>query len=206
MRYLATGTAKQISKIGLGTWQFGSKEWGYGQPYAEQGAHAIVRRALDLGVTLFDTAEIYGYGRSERILGQALGEDLNSVFVATKIFPVLPLAPVVEQRAVASANRLGARHLDLYQVHQANPVVRDTPAMRGMRALQRVGLVGEVGVSNYSLDRWRAAEAAPICYRSDSAQVDASARRPSRPPKPPGRTLRSFSMMRVTISGVIGSM
>ena len=160
MRYLATGTAKQISKIGLGTWQFGSKEWGYGQPYAEQEAHAIVRRALDLGVTLFDTAEIYGFGRSERILGQALGEDLNSVFLATKILPVLPLAPVVEQRAVASANRLGARHLDLYQVHQANPVVRDAPAMRGMRALQRVGLVGEVGVSNYSLDRWRAAEAA----------------------------------------------
>lgn len=160
MRYLDMDTAKKVSKIGLGTWQFGSKEWGYGQPYAEQGAHAIVRRALELGVTLFDTAEIYGYGRSERILGQALGEDLNSVFVATKVFPVLPLAPVVEQRAVASANRLGARHLDLYQVHQANPVVRDTPAMRGMRALQRVGLVGEVGVSNYSLDRWRAAEAA----------------------------------------------
>ena len=160
MRYLATGTAKQISKIGLGTWQFGSKEWGYGQPYAEQGAHAIVRRALDLGVTLFDTAEAYGWGRSERILGQALGADLTSVFVATKILPVLPLAPVVEQRAVASANRLGARHLDLYQVHQANPVIRDGPTMRGMRALQRVGLVGEVGVSNYSLDRWRAAEAA----------------------------------------------
>ena len=160
MRYLGTGTAKQISKIGLGTWQFGSREWGYGQPYAEQGAHAIVRRALELGVTLFDTAEIYGYGRSERILGQALGEDLNSVFVATKIFPLLPLAPVVEQRAVASANRLGARHLDLYQVHQQNPVVRDGPTMRGMAALQRVGLVGEVGVSNYSLDRWRAAEAA----------------------------------------------
>src|SRR5712671_1537364 len=156
MRYLATGTAKQISKIGLGTWQFGSKEWGYGEPYADQEAHAIVRRALDLGVTLFDTAEIYGYGRSER----ALGEDLSSVFLATKIFPVLPFPPVVEQRAVASANRLGARHLDLYQMHQPNPVVRDGPAMRGMRALQRVGLVGDVGVSNYSLDRWRAAEAA----------------------------------------------
>jgi len=160
MRYLATGTAKQISKIGLGTWQFGSKEWGYGDPYADQESHAIVRRALQLGVTLFDTAEIYGYGRSERILGRALGEDLDSVFLATKILPVLPLAPVVEQRAVASANRLGARHLDLYQMHQQNPVVRDGPAMRGMRALQRVGLVGEVGVSNYSLDRWRAAEAA----------------------------------------------
>ena len=160
MRYLTTDTTKRISKIGLGTWQFGAKEWGYGEPYAAQEAHAIVRRALELGVTLFDTAEIYGYGRSERILGQALGDDLPSVFVATKILPVLPLAPVVEQRAVASANRLGARHLDLYQMHQPNPVVRDTPAMRGMRALQHVGLVGEVGVSNYSLDRWRATEAA----------------------------------------------
>ena len=160
MRYLDTDTAKRISKIGLGTWQFGAKEWGYGEPYAAQEAHAIVRRALELGVTLFDTAEVYGYGRSERILGQALGDDLPSVFVATKILPVLPLAPVVEQRAVASANRLGARHLDLYQMHQPNPVVRDAPAMRGMRALQHVGLVGEVGVSNYSLDRWRATEAA----------------------------------------------
>ena len=73
---------------------------------------------------------------------------------------MLPVAPVVEQRAVASANRLGVRRLDLYQVHQPNPVVRDGTIMRGMRALQRVGLVGEVGVSNYSLERWRAAEAA----------------------------------------------
>jgi len=158
MRYLDLGTAKKISKIGLGTWQFGSREWGYGEGYAAQEAQAIVSRALELGVTVFDTAEIYGFGRSERILGRALGEKLESVFLATKILPVLPVAPVVEQRAVASANRLGARRLDLYQVHQPNPVVRDGTIMRGMRALQRVGLVGEVGVSNYSLARWRAAE------------------------------------------------
>ena len=158
MRYLSSTTGKQISKIGLGTWQFGSREWGYGDRYATEVAHAIVERALELGVTLFDTAEVYGYGRSERILGQALGDKRESVFLATKIFPVLPVAPVVEQRAVASANRLGAHRLDLYQVHQSNPVVRDGTIMRGMRALQRVGLVGEVGVSNYSLARWRAAE------------------------------------------------
>ena len=133
---------------------------GIRKSYAGQEARAIVRRAVDLGVTLFDTAEIYGLGRSERILGEALGEDRDSVFLATKIFPLLPIAPVVEQRAVASANRLGVRRLDLYQVHQPNPVVRDGTIMRGMRALQRVGLVGEVGVSNYSLARWRAAEAA----------------------------------------------
>ena len=163
MRYLSTATdptTTKISRIGLGTWQFGSREWGYGQSYAGQEAHAIVRRAVELGVTLFDTAEIYGFGRSERILGQAIGEDRESVFLATKIFPLLPVAPVVEQRAVASANRLGTRRLDLYQVHQANPLVKDGTIMRGMRALQRVGLVGEVGVSNYSLDRWRAAERA----------------------------------------------
>jgi aryl-alcohol dehydrogenase-like predicted oxidoreductase len=137
MRYLNPGTSTRISRIGLGTWQFGSREWGYGQGYAGQEAHAIVRRAVELGVTVFDTAEIYGLGRSERILGAALGDDKDSVFLATKIFPLLPVAPVVEQRAVASANRLGARRLDLYQVHQPNP-----------------------GVSNYSLDRWRAAEQA----------------------------------------------
>jgi aryl-alcohol dehydrogenase-like predicted oxidoreductase len=160
MRYLSVGTTTRLSRIGLGAWQFGSREWGYGQSYAGQEARAIVRRAVELGVTLFDTAELYGFGRSERILGEAIGEDRESVFLATKIFPLLPVAPVVEQRAVASANRLGTRRLDLYQVHQPNPVVRDGTIMRGMRALQRVGLVSEVGVSNYSLDRWRAAEQA----------------------------------------------
>ncbi|WFF08734.1 aldo/keto reductase [Micromonospora sp. WMMD1076] len=177
MRYVRLDTPKPISKIGLGTWQFGSREWGYGPEY-ERRAAEIVRRALDLGVTLFDTAELYGFGRSERILGAALrplqrgasdaaprsgavvGDDRAKVVVATKIFPLLPVAPVVQQRAVASAARLGVDGIDLYQVHQANPVVADTTTMRGMRSLQDVGLVGEVGVSNYGLRRWRFAEAA----------------------------------------------
>ena len=160
MRYLDIDTATRISKIGLGTWQFGAKEWGYGEGYAGSVARDIVRRAVDLGVTLFDTAEVYGLGRSERILGEALGERRGSVFLATKLLPILPVAPVVEQRAVASANRLGTRLLDLYQVHGPNPLVSDGTTMRGMRALQRVGLVAEVGVSNYSLARWQAAEEA----------------------------------------------
>jgi aryl-alcohol dehydrogenase-like predicted oxidoreductase len=160
MRYLDVGTAPKISKIGLGTWQFGAREWGYGEGYDGPEAKEIVGRAIDLGVTLFDTAEIYGFGRSERILGEALGERRASVFLATKILPLFPVAPVVEQRAVASANRLGTRRLDLYQVHQPNPLFRDGTIMRGMSALQNVGLVGEVGVSNYSLRRWQAAEEA----------------------------------------------
>lgn len=163
MRYVdGVTTKKKISVIGLGTWQFGSQEWGYGAAYAASEAPAIVRRARELGVTFFDTAEVYAFGRGERILGGALreaGAD-GTAIVATKLFPVLPVAPVVEQRAVASANRLGIRQIDLYQVHQPNPLVSDSSTMRGMAALQRVGLVDTIGVSNYSLQRWQAAEEA----------------------------------------------
>jgi len=159
MRYADSGTTKKISKIGLGTWQFGSREWGYGDDYERRTA-SIVRRALDVGITLFDTAEIYAWGSSERLLGAALGEESATAFIATKIFPLLPVSGVVQQRAVASAARLGVRRLDLYQVHQPNPVIRDGTTMAGMRRLQDAGLVDNVGVSNYSLSRWRAAEAA----------------------------------------------
>ncbi|ASW53791.1 aldo/keto reductase [Plantactinospora sp. KBS50] len=158
MRYVPLETARPISVIGLGTWQFGSREWGYGAGY-RQRAEQIVRRALEMGVTLFDTAEMYALGASERILGAALGDDREKVFLASKIFPLFPVAPVVRRRAAASARRLGVRSIDLYQVHQPNPVIRDGSTMRGMRGLQDDGLIGEVGVSNYALKRWRTAEA-----------------------------------------------
>lgn len=165
MRYLELPTAKRWSAIGLGTWQFGSSEWGYGGDYTsgpDSEAARIVRRALELGITVFDTAEVYGFGRSERILGDALdGADADpaTTVVASKVFPVFPVAPVVEQRGVASSGRV-RRPLDLYQVHQPNPLIGDRRTMPGMRTLQAAGVVDEVGVSNYSLDRWQDAEAA----------------------------------------------
>jgi aryl-alcohol dehydrogenase-like predicted oxidoreductase len=179
-------TSTRISKIGLGTWQFGSRDWGYGDQYADTKSVEIVHRALELGVTLFDTAEIYGFGRSERILGRALGQDRESVFLATKFMPVVPLAGAVQQRAVASASRLETSRLDLYQVHQPTPV-GEKSMMRGMRSLQQVGLVGEVGVSNYSLQHWRAAEAA-LGSRVLSNQVSYSLADPA-----PGRDLVPFA-------------
>lgn len=163
VRYLEdVVTGKPISRIGLGTWQFGSREWGYGNDYASRDADLIVARAADLGITLFDTAEAYGMGRSERILGAAVAKhDLREkAFIATKIFPLLPVAPVVRHRAEASAGRLGVSTIDLYQVHWPNPVIRDGTTMAGMRDLQDTGVVTEVGVSNYSLDRWKDAERA----------------------------------------------
>jgi aryl-alcohol dehydrogenase-like predicted oxidoreductase len=160
MRYVEVGGAR-VSAIGLGTWQFGSREWGYGDAYAEGTAIEITERALDLGINLIDTAEIYAFGRSERIVGKAIaGRPRDDVFLATKVFPVLPLSSIVQQRGVASAARLGLERIDLYQVHGPNPVVPVSQTMAGMSALQRTGLVRHVGVSNFTLGRWKDAEAA----------------------------------------------
>jgi len=159
MKYVEVGGAR-MSAIGLGTWQFGSREWGYGPEYAERDAVAIVQRALDVGITLFDTAEIYAFGRSERILGQALGDRRAEAFLATKILPVFPIGPVVLQRARGSLRRLGVKTIDLYQIHQPNPVVPLTQTMPAFRQLLDDGVIGHAGVSNYSLARWQAADAA----------------------------------------------
>jgi aryl-alcohol dehydrogenase-like predicted oxidoreductase len=119
-----------------------------------------VHRARALGVTLFDTAEVYGLGKSERILGEALGDERTEVAVASKIFPVAPFPAVVKQRERASARRLQLDRIPLYQIHQPNPIVPDSVIMPGMRELLDAGAIGAAGVSNYSLSRWRQADAA----------------------------------------------
>jgi aryl-alcohol dehydrogenase-like predicted oxidoreductase len=177
MRYLEVDGVGRVSRIGLGTWQFGSREWGYGDDYAAGAARDIVQRALAMGVTLFDTAEVYGLGKSERILGEALGDERAGVAVASKVFPVAPFPAVIRQRERGSARRLQLDRIPLYQIHQANPVVPDSVIMPGMRSLLDSGDIGAAGVSNYSLERWRKADAAlgrPVI----SNQVDFSLARP----------------------------
>src|SRR4051812_10257376 len=157
MRFVEVGGVR-VSVIGLGTWQFGSREWGYGDEYAEREAGDITRRALDLGINLIDTAEIYAFGRSERTVGRAVQGRRKEAFLATKVLPLAPLASVVQQRAAASANRLLVDCIDLYQVHWPNPLFPLSSTMRGMAALHRTGAIANVGVSNFSLKRWQAAE------------------------------------------------
>jgi aryl-alcohol dehydrogenase-like predicted oxidoreductase len=157
MRYVEVGGVR-LSSIGLGTWQFGSREWGYGADYADRDAIDITHRALDLGINLIDTAEIYGFGRSERIVGKAIAGSRADAFVATKVFPIVPLGPIVEQRGRASARRLGVEQIDLYQVHWPNPVVPLATTMQGMARLVADGTVRHVGVSNFGLSQWRTAE------------------------------------------------
>jgi aryl-alcohol dehydrogenase-like predicted oxidoreductase len=160
MEFLEVDGLGPVSRVGLGTWQFGSREWGYGEDYASGTARAIVRRARELGVTLFDTAEIYGMGKSERILGQALAEERDQVVVASKLFPIAPFPPLARRREAGSARRLQLKRIPLYQVHMANPLVPDTVIMPGLRRLLDEGRIGAVGVSNYTLHRWQLADGA----------------------------------------------
>lgn len=151
-------TGVRLSAIGLGCWQFGSRDWGYGNRYGETTAIELVHRALDLGVNLVDTAEVYARGVSEAIVGRALEGRRDEAFVATKVLPIWPTAGQVEEHGRLSALRLGVGTIDLYQVHWPNPVVPLRSTMEGMRRLLDAGVVRHVGVSNFGADRWAAAE------------------------------------------------
>ena len=108
MKYVEAGGTR-VSAIGLGCWQFGSRDWGYGRGYADETAIELVHTALDLGVNLIDTAEVYARGVSETIVGRALAERRNEAFVATKVLPVWPTADRVEEHGRLSALRLRRR-------------------------------------------------------------------------------------------------
>ena len=117
MEYTVLGsTGLRVSRVGLGTWQF-SEAWGV---TGFEEAKAIVTKALEVGINLFDTAMVYGRGMSEEFLGRALreaGVKRDGVVVATKI-PGEFLQPYDVARAVdRSLKRLGLGHIDLLQVH-----------------------------------------------------------------------------------------
>ncbi|MDQ1323262.1 MAG: hypothetical protein QG587_597, partial [Chloroflexota bacterium] len=143
---------------------FGSREWGYGDGYAKDVAPALIKRAAELGITMIDTAEAYGPGKSERIIGETLpsltDEQRAGLVVATKFLPIAPAEPIVAWQAAGSRRRLGMDALDLFYVHWKNPFVSARRVMQAMRPLVDKGLVRRVGVSNFTLAQWRDAEAA----------------------------------------------
>jgi aryl-alcohol dehydrogenase-like predicted oxidoreductase len=163
MKYLEI-EGMRLSRIGLGTWQFGTREWGYGETYATVTAPTLVRRAAELGITMLDTAEVYGPGRSERILGAAVAElppELRDpLIVATKFLPIVPAEPIVAWQAAGSRRRLGAETLDLLYAHWKNPFVSARRLMQSLRPLVASGAVRHVGVSNFTLPQWQEAERA----------------------------------------------
>jgi aryl-alcohol dehydrogenase-like predicted oxidoreductase len=158
MRYLEVG-GRHLSVVGLGVWQFGSKGWGWNTEFGPSEADAIVKRARELGITLFDTAEMYGAGRSEIALGAGLTGHRNEAYVATKLWPTHALRRQVVPALRRSLDRLGMQRVELYQLHWPNPLVPLAWTMAGMRDAQEIGLVDEIGVSNFDLARWRRADA-----------------------------------------------
>ena len=153
MRYVTTEGLPPVSKVGLGTIRFGERSF---DPVL---AESIIARALELGVTHFDTAASYGSGRSERLLGHALAaQGANNVVVTSKCFPLLALPAWIERRARASRDRLGLSQVPLYLLHMPNPLARHL-VMRGFGRTRDAGVVGSIGVSNHSLSQWQAAEA-----------------------------------------------
>jgi hypothetical protein len=154
-------TGLEVTPIAYGTWQFGG-ECG---PVDERATVEVIGQARSLGVSFFDTAHAYGFGRCERLLGRALAGDLrsarDSVVIATKgglrmdgAQLVTDASPAQLRKDVeASLDALGTDYIDLYQVHWPDPgtPIRETAA--ALAELAREGLIRHVGVCNYTTEQ-----------------------------------------------------
>ncbi len=142
----------RVSRVGLGMWQAGGKNWG--KDVNDKDCVAAMVRAHELGVNLIDTAEVYGDGHSEQVVGkaiQAIGRD--DLVVATKIAGYHMRERDVERACRASLKRLGIKEIDVYQVHWPDPWDQ-VPFREGFRALERCwkkGLIRSIAVSNFAV-------------------------------------------------------
>lgn len=164
------GADLRVSAVGLGCWAIGGEGWG--DDVDDAASKAAIRAALDAGVTLFDTAPIYGRGHADEVLRDALGPRIREVTVATKVGPrfeghrpVSDLSPENVRRDVeASLRRLGVEALDLVQAHW--PCEVGTPleaTLEALVALRDAGTIRAFGLCNYGpTDLARAAAIAPI--------------------------------------------
>jgi aryl-alcohol dehydrogenase-like predicted oxidoreductase len=149
----------QVSAVGLGCNNFGMR-------CDAEATRAVVHRALDEGITLFDTADIYGgRGKSEELLGRALGDRRRDVVIATKFGGPMGDHPYqrgasrryVMAAAEASLRRLGTDYIDLYQLHFPDPATPQEETLDALDSLVRAGKVRYLGSSNFA--GWQLADA-----------------------------------------------
>lgn len=163
----------EVSAVGIGCNNFG---W---RIDAEETA-AVVGAALDAGIDFFDTADLYGAGKSEEFLGRALGPRRAEVIVATKFGHhgnerLRGGRPeTVRQAAEESLRRLGMDYIDLYQMHRPDPDVPVAETLGALDELVKAGKVREIGSSNFSAEQIREAEAAARGARFVSVQNEYS--------------------------------
>ncbi|MGA6927319.1 MAG: aldo/keto reductase [Desulfosarcina sp.] len=149
------GTDIRLSAIIMGTWQAGKSGWtGIDDNQSEQA----IRAAMDAGITTFDTAEVYGNGHSEQVLGRAVGSRRDQVRLLSKVFSNHLAHDQVIQACNRSLKNLRTDYLDLYQIHWppgafgASPIpMEDT--MNALATLKDQGKIRAIGVSNFSLDQ-----------------------------------------------------
>jgi aryl-alcohol dehydrogenase-like predicted oxidoreductase len=151
-----SGTSLVVSRIGLGTWAIGGWMWG-GTDEAQ--SIRTIHEALDRGITLFDTAPVYGFGRSEEILGKALAQDgrRKRAVIATKVGldwrDDKPFRNGSRKRIMKEADdslgRLQTDVIDLYQVHWPDPGIPIAETAAAMADLHRAGKIRAIGVSNF---------------------------------------------------------
>ena len=140
-------------EFGLGAWQWGDRLlWQYGQTHEDKDCREAFQVSLEAGIRFVDTAEVYGSGRSERLLGQFLKETDQPVLIATKFFPFpWRLRKKTLLRALKrSLERIGIETVDLYQIHQPLPPVQIETWMEAMAEAVAEDLTRTVGVSNYN--------------------------------------------------------
>ena len=155
-----------VPALGVGVWSWGDKNtWGYGKTYTRADVSQAYKVCLDAGLNFFDTAEIYGNGESERILGECRREDSRPIIIASKFAP-LPnrfSASRLLNALDATLDRLRVSSIDLYQVHWPKPDEDIEEGWTVMADLQREGKVRWIGVSNFSVSQMeRALKIAPI--------------------------------------------
>jgi len=149
-------THTQVSEIGLGCWQLGGADWGN---LDDQRAFDILEAAADSGITFLDTADVYGNGRSETLIGKFLKRQSKKFFIATKLgrrsdlYPDKYTEAGVRAATEASLRRLGVEALDLTQLHCVPPqVLQRGEIFDWLRALQREGKIINFGASVESMD------------------------------------------------------
>jgi aryl-alcohol dehydrogenase-like predicted oxidoreductase len=141
------GTDSKISRISFGCWEMGGAQWEF---TSDEVNIKVIHAALDHGITSFDTAEGYGDGHSEEVLGKALQGRRQNCFVATKVSPNNLRAADVRKSVTASLKRLCTDYVDLYYIHWPNVDIPLEETMSEMLKLQKEGLIRFIGVSNFS--------------------------------------------------------
>jgi len=156
----------------MGTWGMG----GGMRADSSRDSESIEALTLDLelGMTLVDTAEMYGAGHSEEVVSKALEDWRKPVFVASKVSPSHFGYDDLLRSARKSLERLRVKQMDLYQLHWPNPRTPITETMRAMEKLMQDGMVRHIGVSNFSIAQMRDAQAALSREEIASNQVEYS--------------------------------